>query len=67
MNLLVSSQNGARVPPVWASVSLLGALAIVFLSVLVGPGKAVHPIWPVTALVFALIGIGAFFSKRQPQ
>ena len=56
--------TGRRISSSWAFVSLLGTVGVVFISFTTGLDKVVHPIWPVTALVFALMGMGLFLSKR---
>jgi SSS family solute:Na+ symporter len=54
-----------RISSQWAFVSLLGSIVLLFASAATGLGKIVHPIWPVTAVVFALMGMGLYFSKRR--
>jgi len=54
-----------RISSQWAFVSLLGSIVLLLASAATGLGKVVHPIWPVTAVVFALMGMGLYFSKRR--
>ena len=54
-----------RISSRWAFVSLLGGIVLLFASAATGLGKVVHPIWPVTAVVFVLMGMGLYFSKRR--
>ena len=54
-----------RISWVWAFISLLGSIVLLFASAATGLDRVVHPIWPVTALVFILMGIGLFRSKRR--
>jgi SSS family solute:Na+ symporter len=53
-----------KISSAWAFVSLLGSIVLLFASAATGLDKVVHPIWPVTALVFILMGIGLYRSKR---
>ncbi len=53
----------ARVSSVWAFISLLGAVVLLFAGCATGLDKIIHPIWPVTALVFLLMGCGLIFAK----
>ncbi len=52
-----------KIASTYAFLSLLGALIIVFLSFVTGFHKVVHPVWPVTVLVFLLMGIGSLKSR----
>jgi SSS family solute:Na+ symporter len=54
---------GRRVSSGWAFFSLLGTLVVVPLSLATGLHKVVHPVWPATALVFLLMGIGMAASR----
>ncbi|MGD0658708.1 MAG: hypothetical protein ABSD38_11645 [Syntrophorhabdales bacterium] len=54
-----------RISSQWAFVSLLGSIVLLLASAATGLGKVVHPIWPVTVVVFALMGVGLYFSKRR--
>lgn len=56
--------TGRRISSAWAFISLLGTVIIIFISFATGLDKVVHPIWSVTALVFVLMGMGVFLSKR---
>jgi len=49
---------GRRVSSGWPFFSLLGTLVVVLLSLATGLNKVIHPVWPATALVFLLMGIG---------
>jgi SSS family solute:Na+ symporter len=53
-----------RISPVWAFASLLGAVVLLFVSAVTGLDKLIHPVWPVTALVFMLMGAGALAARR---
>jgi SSS family solute:Na+ symporter len=52
-----------KIASAYAFASLLGALILVFLSFATGFHKVVHPVWPVTVLVFLLMGIGSLKSR----
>jgi len=54
-----------RISSQWASISLPGGIVLLFALPATGLGKLVHPIWLVTAVVFALMGVGLDFSKRR--
>ena len=54
-----------RISSVWAFVSLLGAVVLLSVAFVTGLDKVVHPVWPVTALVFVLMGTGVFCSTRR--
>jgi len=56
-----------RISSVWAFVSLLGSIVLLFASAVTGLDKVVHPIWPVSAFVFILMGIGLFLSRRRKE
>jgi solute:Na+ symporter, SSS family len=57
---------GKKIASVYAYASLLGTIVILFLSFLLGIHKVVHPIWPVTVYVFAVMGIGLFLTRGKP-
>jgi SSS family solute:Na+ symporter len=56
--------TGRRISSAWAFISLLGTVIVILVSFATGLDKVVHPIWPVTALVFVLMGMGVLLSKR---
>ncbi len=56
-----------RVASAYAFFSLLGALVIVLLSFLTGFHKVIHPVWPVTVLVFLLMGVGSLVSHPHTK
>jgi SSS family solute:Na+ symporter len=55
--------TGRRISSAWAFISLLGTVLVIFISFATGLDKVVHPVWPVTALVFVLMGMGVILSK----
>ncbi len=57
--------TGRKISSAWAFFSLLGTVVVIVVSFATGFDKAVHPVWPATALVFVLMGMGVLFSKRE--
>jgi SSS family solute:Na+ symporter len=49
---------GKRINSIFAYISLIGTIAILFLSFIFGIHRIIHPIWPVTVFVFLVMGIG---------
>lgn len=54
-----------NIPSKYAFASLLGTLVILLCSFVLGIHKTVHPIWPVTAYVFLVMGAGALWARKQ--
>lgn len=55
---------GRRIDSIFAYVSLIGTILILFLSFIFGIHKIVHPIWPVTVFVFLVMGIGLIKTPK---
>jgi SSS family solute:Na+ symporter len=53
---------GKRIRSAYAYASLLGTVFILFLCLVFGIQKVLHPIWPVTIYVTILMGIGFFVA-----
>ena len=53
---------GRRIRSAYAYASLLGTVVILFLCLVFGIQKVLHPIWPVTIYVTILMGIGFFVA-----
>ena len=49
---------GKRINSIFAYISLIGTIVILFLSFIFGIHRIVHPVWPVTVFVFLVMGIG---------
>ncbi|MCX5817364.1 MAG: hypothetical protein NTX75_14190 [Proteobacteria bacterium] len=49
---------GKRINSIFAYISLIGTVAILFLSFIFGIHRIVHPVWPVTVFVFLVMGTG---------
>ena len=49
---------GKRINSIFAYISLIGTIVILFLSFIFGIHRIVHPVWPVTVFVFLVLGIG---------
>lgn len=54
-----------RVASGWALASLLSAPVLLAVAFVTGLDKVMHPVWPVTVLVFVLMGSGFLFSRRR--
>ncbi len=54
---------GKKINSIYAFLSLSGTIVIVVLSFITGFHKLIHPIWPVTVYVGAVMGIG-FLARR---
>jgi len=55
---------GRRIHSMFAYLSLIGTIVILFFSFIFGIHKIVHPIWPVTAFVFLVMGIGLIKTPK---
>ena len=55
---------GKRINSIFAYISLIGTIAILFLSFIFGIHRIVHPVWPVTVFVFLVMGIGLLKRKK---
>jgi len=55
---------GKRIDSIFAYISLIGTIAILFLSFIFGIHRIVHPVWPVTIFVFLVMGIGLLKRKK---
>ena len=55
---------GKRIDSIFAYISLIGTIAILFLSFIFGIHRIVHPVWPVTVFVFLVMGIGLLKRKK---
>jgi SSS family solute:Na+ symporter len=53
-----------RIAPGWAMASLLGAPVLLAVTPFTGLDRVMHPVWPVTVLVFVLMGAGFLFSRK---
>ncbi len=56
--------TGRKINSVFAYASLLGTMAILLLSFMFGIHKTLHPVWPVTAFVFIVMGIGIIKTPK---
>jgi solute:Na+ symporter, SSS family len=56
---------GNRIDSRFAYISLLGTILILLGSFLFGFYKTIHPIWPVTVFVVAIMGAGLFLSRKK--
>ncbi|OPY66663.1 MAG: Sodium/pantothenate symporter [Syntrophorhabdaceae bacterium PtaU1.Bin034] len=65
--IVASGWAGRRISSIYALISLLGTVVIVFLSFVSGFYRVVHPVWPVTGFVFMVMVIGCLASKWTIQ
>lgn len=54
-----------RISSGWAFAALLGAPVFLLVAFAAGLNRLVHPVWPVSVLVIALMGMGLVFSKKR--
>jgi solute:Na+ symporter, SSS family len=54
-----------RIPSVWAFTALAGTVVILFLLFVFGFYRFVHPVWPVTIYVFAVLCCGFIASRSR--
>lgn len=50
---------------IYAFISLLGTILILFFCFIVGIHKVLHPIWPVTLFVFFILSLGIFSRDKR--
>ncbi|MBP1729878.1 MAG: Na+/solute symporter [Deltaproteobacteria bacterium] len=54
-----------RIPSVWAFTALAGTVVILFFLFVFGFYKVMHPVWPVTIYVFAVLCFGLVASRSK--
>jgi len=56
---------GKKVDSIFAYISLIGTVVILFFSFIFGIHKIVHPVWPVTIFVFLVMGTGFLKTPKD--